>query len=128
MGKRLVLVVDDDQGVVHVLAEILQSYQVKGVTDPRDGMLYCWETAVDLILTDQQMPAMKGTDFLRHLRRQGSTTPAILMTGETSEKLIREARRVGAFAVILKPFRAETVRAVVKKALEASGILDPYVY
>jgi len=128
MGKRLVLVVDDDPGVVRVLVEILRSYQVKGVTDPRDGMLYCRETAVDLILTDQQMPALRGTDFLGHLHRQGSITAGIVMSGDTSEKLIQEARRVGAFAVIRKPFRAATVRAVVKKALETGGILDPYVY
>ena len=56
--------------------------------------------AFDLLIVDQQMPGLSGTDALRRAR---CTTPAIVMTAFPTDELRREARSLGA-PVLAKPF------------------------
>ena len=65
-----ILVVDDDAAVVELVAEILagEGYDVEGVTVPEAALARVEATAFDLVVSDVEMPGMRGTRLLQELR------------------------------------------------------------
>jgi len=59
----------------------------------------------DALLLDLHLPDGSGLDFLRDLRKQGGTArlPVLVLTAEGEDRILREARRLGA-ALVTKPF------------------------
>jgi two-component system phosphate regulon response regulator PhoB len=59
----------------------------------------------DGLLLDLHLPDGSGLDFLRDLRGQGGTArlPVLVLTAEGEDRVLREARRLGA-ALVTKPF------------------------
>ncbi|HEX8794733.1 MAG TPA: response regulator, partial [Polyangiaceae bacterium] len=72
---------------------------------------------VDAVITDLTMPKVDGMDVLRASQRLDPTRPVILMTGFGAIDSALQAFEVGAYQYILKPFRMETLAAVLRKAL-----------
>jgi CheY-like chemotaxis protein len=54
------------------------------------------EGKFDCVISDHQMPKMKGTQFLKTIRERGNETPFILLTGQGSDEVAREALEIGA--------------------------------
>jgi two-component system, chemotaxis family, chemotaxis protein CheY len=67
---------------------------------------------VDLILSDINMPAMDGLEFLRQIREQNlaSGVPVVMITTESSEEHVKQAIQAGARGYIRKPFTPDQVR------------------
>lgn len=67
---------------------------------------------VQIILSDINMPAMDGLEFLRQLRSQGLApgVPVVMITTESSEDHVKDAIAAGAQGYIRKPFTAEQVK------------------
>lgn len=61
--------------------------------------------AADGLLLDLHLPDGSGLDFLRDLRSDGGTArlPVLVLTAEGEDRILREARRLGA-ALVTKPF------------------------
>ena len=61
--------------------------------------------ATDGMLLDLHLPDGSGIDFLRDLRKQSGTArlPVLVLTAEGEDRILREARRLGA-ALVTKPF------------------------
>ena len=59
----------------------------------------------DALLLDLHLPDGSGLDFLRDLRKHGDTArlPVLVLTAEGEDRILREARRLGA-ALVTKPF------------------------
>jgi two-component system chemotaxis response regulator CheY len=74
--------------------------------------------AVQIILSDINMPNVNGLDFLRKLKESPhKDLPVIMVTTEGGEKTVLEAISLGAKAFIRKPFTAEQMEAALQKAL-----------
>jgi two-component system chemotaxis response regulator CheY len=67
---------------------------------------------VDLILSDINMPAMDGLEFVRQIRGQNLApgVPVVMITTESSEEHVKQAIQAGAQGYIRKPFTAEQVK------------------
>jgi two-component system, chemotaxis family, chemotaxis protein CheY len=67
---------------------------------------------VDLILSDINMPAMDGLEFLRQIRAQNlaSGVPVVMITTESSEEHVKQAIQAGARGYIRKPFTPDQVK------------------
>jgi len=78
--------------------------------------------AVDLILTDINMPSMDGLEFLRQIRAQNLApgVPVVMITTESSEEHVKQAIMAGAQGYIRKPFTAEQVKERVLPLLTAA--------
>jgi two-component system, chemotaxis family, chemotaxis protein CheY len=65
--------------------------------------------AVDLILSDINMPVMDGIEFLRQIRAQKLAVgvPVVMITTESSEEHVKKAIEAGARGYIRKPFTAD---------------------
>jgi CheY-like chemotaxis protein len=80
-----ILLVEDDSDTREVLAELLSD--VFNVTTAPDGLtaLTCaQEGAIDVIVTDESLPGLTGTELAKTLREQGSRIPILLVSGYRS--------------------------------------------
>lgn len=122
---RRILVVEDEEDIRELLAELLASSLENVVVESRpDGptaLRAITANPPDLIITDYKMPGMTGLDFLAHVRLQLPNVPAILITAfpdlEVAVRAINEAR-VQSF--LQKPVDPSQVLRVV------GGILSAY--
>jgi len=72
---------------------------------------------VDLILLDLFMPGLRGTEFLKAIRRRGLKTPVLVISARVGEETARELIGSDISGIVLKPFEADRVVAEIRKAL-----------
>jgi CheY-like chemotaxis protein len=72
--------------------------------------------AIDLIISDVRMPGLSGLDVLAAIRRADWAVPVILITAFGERIVHLEAKRLGAVAVLDKPFALDRLRAVAASA------------
>ncbi len=107
-SARHLLVVDDEPHIGLVLRPFLEQlgYSVsfaKTLDEARSALKA--NPTTDGLLLDIHLPDGSGLDFLRDLRSEGRTSrlPVLVLTAEGEERVLREARRLGA-ALVTKPF------------------------
>jgi two-component system NtrC family sensor kinase len=130
MSEALILVADDHQEIRDFLEEVLTKlggFQVKSVGDGLSALSLVQELKPDLVITDQQMPNLKGLELIRRVRQNYPFLPVILITGESSEKLAIEAVRVGATDYLTKPFDPDQLLRVIDNCLENAEKLMGFV-
>ena len=105
-GQQIVLVVDDQPGIRRLLSEVLtdNGYSVATATNGYDGIKKAEELSPGVILIDMKMPGMDGIEALRELKTLGMSNRAIVMTAYGELDLVNEAKNIGAYAYITKPF------------------------
>jgi len=117
-----VLVVDDDAAIRDLLRRILEigNYSVTLTDNGNDAVakVAAEPEAFDLILSDICMPDKNGIDLLKELRSFDNTLVIIMMTGNARMDYALESLRHGAHDFIEKPFVAQHLLAVVRRAVE----------
>jgi two-component system C4-dicarboxylate transport response regulator DctD len=76
-----------------------------------------------IVVSDVRMPGMSGLELMRACRELDRDLPVILVTGHGDISMAVEAIRDGAYDFIEKPFRAEMLVDVVKRALEKRSLV-----
>lgn len=120
--QHCVLVVDDEQNVRELIADILEpeGYKVLLSSNGSEGMLYLESKAIDLILLDLKMPEMNGPEFLRLCREAYHNLPVIVITGYPDSDLMEEAMRYGPITLVAKPVRRGPLMHVVHTLLNGA--------
>src|SRR5208282_1224571 len=113
-----ILIVDDNREIRAILEEYLreEGYDALGAGDGKEALKKHGEAPFDLIITDLNMPGMTGIELIKELVRDGNTTEFIIITGYASLDTAIEAVKAGAFDYIVKPFRIEELKVVIKNA------------
>jgi two-component system response regulator PilR (NtrC family) len=111
-----ILIVDDNKELREILQEYLQAedYVADGAANGREALIRHRENPYDLIVTDLNMPEVTGMELIRSIKREDDDTEFIIVTGYASLDSAVEAVRMGAFDYIVKPFRMEELKVVVK--------------
>ena len=119
-----ILVVDDELGLRHTLTLILQAegHTVRAASDGAAGLERLGEAPADLIICDVRMPGLDGLAFLEKYKEMGGTALVIMMSAYGDDEAALGAIRSGAYDFIPKPFRADQVLLVVRKAIEREGL------
>lgn len=117
-----VLIVDDQSEMASLVADALvdEGYVAFAAYSGNEALGVLESERVDAVITDLTMPMVDGMDVLRASRRLDPTRPVILMTGFGAIDSALQAFEVGAYQYLLKPFRMETLTAVLRKALARS--------
>ena len=114
--SRLVLVVDDDPELRHVLADLLgdEGYDVVTASDGQAALERVRERPPAVILLDYQMPRCDGPQFATAYRQLPEPhAPIVLLTAAASAR--QRAAEIGADAFIGKPFDLRALYAVVER-------------
>ncbi len=128
--KGKILVVDDDQDIVTMLRDRLESLGFDTVSAP-DGAraLELIELeSPNLVLLDLEMPRLSGLDVLKRLAQARQTDPSvhdlpvIVMTAHGTIAKAVEAMKEGAQDFITKPFDVDHLPLVIKKSLEREAL------
>jgi two-component system, NtrC family, response regulator AtoC len=115
-----VLVVDDEQGLRHTLSLILrdEGHDVVTADDGEAALASLAAADVDLVLCDVRMPVLDGLQFLERYRATEGRAIVIMMSAYGDDDAALEAMRKGAYDYIPKPFKADQVILVIRKAME----------
>jgi two-component system chemotaxis response regulator CheY len=122
-----ILVVDDSATTRFVIRKTLtlSGLEIAEFHEARDGA-EAWDLlerhSVDLIFTDLNMPHMGGDELLARLQDDGRRGDArvIVISTEGSETRLAAIQRLGAAAILRKPFTPEQVKTMVEQILEPS--------
>ncbi len=117
MSKLRVLIVDDSSVMRKIVERSLRQAgldlgEVLEASNGAEGLAEVAKGKFDLILSDINMPAMDGLEFLRGLATMESAkgVTVVMITTEGSEARVVEALSVGAKGYIRKPFTPEQVK------------------
>jgi len=115
-----ILVVDDEPGLRHTLSVILggEGHDVSTAVDGAAALAQLATDPAELVLCDLRMPAMDGLTFLERYRATGGSALVIMMSAYLDDDAAIDAMGRGAYDHIPKPFRADQVLLVVRKAME----------
>ena len=115
-----ILIVDDEPALRQTLSLILAAdeHETIAASDGEDALAKAASADVDLVLCDLRMPNLSGLEFLDRYRAAGGSALVIVMSAYGDADTAIAAMQRGAYDYIQKPFRAEEVSLVVRKAVE----------
>src|SRR2546427_4024863 len=116
--NRVLLVVDDDDGVRDALHLILDDeYVVRDATHGRIALSMLRERPVDLVLLDILMPEVDGIEILQEIRASEPHLPVIMMTAVKTVRTAVAAMKLGAADYITKPFADDELLHTIRRVL-----------
>jgi two-component system response regulator AtoC len=120
-----VLVVDDEPALRHTVSCILadEGYDVATAADGEEALASAAALSPTIILCDLRMPRLGGLEMLERYRASGGRGLVIAMTAYGDVETAVGAMQRGAYDYIAKPFHAEEVVLVVRKAVERERLL-----
>ncbi|MCC6624438.1 MAG: sigma-54-dependent Fis family transcriptional regulator, partial [Deltaproteobacteria bacterium] len=118
------LVVDDEANMRTVLQGLLarEGYQVELAADGKAALDALERVGgnVHAVLTDLRMPGLDGMQLLAEIVKRYPGRPVVMLTAHGTVDTAVEAMKVGAFDFVTKPFNADELRAVMRKAVNTA--------
>lgn len=113
------LLVDDEPGIRSALTRLLRpdGYRILSAESGEEGLQLLALNSVQVIISDQRMPGMSGTEFLSTVASLYPATVRILLSGYTDLKVVTEGVNKGAvFKFITKPWDDDSLKQKVRDA------------
>jgi DNA-binding NtrC family response regulator len=116
--RAKILVIDDDPAVVELLVEELAAdHAAQGETSARRGLELVVAGDFDIVITDVEMPELRGTELLAEILERKPGQLVLLITAFGSIELAVQAVRAGACDFVTKPFKIPALLFAVERAL-----------
>jgi DNA-binding NtrC family response regulator len=118
--RNRVLVVDDERLMRWSLTEVLHDHgcDVVEAADARDAQAVLdRDVSPDVVLLDLDLPDSTTLDLLSAIRERMPASRVVLMSGDVTPDIDRDARQRGAYDVLSKPFEMSTLLSVVDRAI-----------
>jgi DNA-binding NtrC family response regulator len=126
MGKKIILVVDDEQRIADTLALILQhkGYETAVAYEGDSALAQCSKIRPDLLLTDVVMPGMNGIELALAVSKKFPECRVLLFSGQaaTAELLDRAQKQGCDFPLLSKPIHPEKLLKEVAQILDSSDL------
>ena len=127
-GKEHVLLIDDEEILVEMGKTMLErlGYRVTVRTNSIEALTTFQNQPreFDLVITDQTMPGMTGTDLARRMLQLRPDLPIILCTGYSNLISEEKSRSIGITGFALKPLAKKDIATLIRKALDKSKTLN----
>ena len=122
--RKTLLIVDDEPHVLSALSRLLrrESFETLTAKSPSEAFELLAKHPVQVILSDQRMPEMSGTEFLSRARQMYPNTIRMVLTGYTELNSITSAVNRGAIAKFLtKPWDDDQLREEIRQAFRTAA-------
>jgi CheY-like chemotaxis protein len=120
-----ILLVDDNPMVLDAVAATLRTTLSYAEVNVCLSARRAWEAIANfhyhLIIVDQCMPEMSGTELIHRIRAIRPTLPILLMSGYPNDGLESNAIEMGASGFLSKPLDGHTLKSTVEHALDTAG-------
>ncbi|MGK7891917.1 MAG: response regulator [Leptolyngbyaceae cyanobacterium] len=129
--KPKILVVDDEPDNLDLLYRTFRrEFKVlKAESGPEALQLLDQQEDIAVIISDQRMPSMSGTEFLSLTATQYPDIIRIILTGYTDVEDLVEAINAGkVFKYVTKPWDEDELRGVVQQAIDTHNVLRTRTY
>ncbi|MBI5921349.1 MAG: EAL domain-containing protein, partial [Betaproteobacteria bacterium] len=116
---RVLLLVDDEANVLSALKRLLRrdDYQILTASSAEEGLELLAKHKVGVLLSDQRMPGMNGTEFLSRVKVMYPKIIRMILSGYTDVNSITESINHGeVYKFLTKPWEDEPLRAAIKEA------------
>lgn len=119
--RQRVMVVDDAISVRKAVSQLMgdAGYEVFTARDGFDALQQLQSTAVDVVLTDLEMPQLNGLDLTRQLRQATATQalPIVMITSRSTDKHRQAAQEAGVSHYLTKPYADADLLGLVRKLM-----------
>ena len=117
--RYTVLAVDDEPANLRMLERLFRrDYRVLTATTGQEALEILKREDVSLIITDQRMPGMTGTELLRQSLKANPQTVRIILTGYTDVDSLTEAiNTTRVYKFVSKPWDPLALQTIVREAL-----------
>ena len=117
--SKTMLIIEDDV-VTRDLLRIVFEYDGFTCMEAENGAMglaMLESQAFDMIVLDHAMPVMTGLEFLDHLQHKSHQckSPIIMITGMLTPNIREKATKLGAYAIVEKPYDIGELRALVSQ-------------
>ncbi len=122
-----VLFVDDEPHVLAALRRTLRNepYQVLCASSAAEALALMAETPVDVVVSDEQMPGMSGSELLAEVRRRYPDTVRMMLSGKaTLEGAIRAINDGEIYRFFTKPCNELDLATTIRHALEQKDLVE----
>jgi DNA-binding NtrC family response regulator len=126
IDKPKILLVDDEERILRSLSMLLRTqYQIFATSDGHEALKILRQENIHVIISDQRMPIMSGTELLRQARDIAPDTIRILLTGYSDADAALDALNDGEiFRYINKPWGPKELRETIAQAANIAGKLE----
>ncbi len=120
MSDISVLIVDDEQQLVRSLLFALREEGIaaRGAHTAAEGLAEIARAMPDLVLLDQRLPDMTGTEVVEKLRREQIQVPVVMISAHGDTRAAVQAVKAGASDYLTKPFELEDLIHAIRSTLE----------
>jgi len=122
--KSTLLVADDDEGVLYLLADCLrrEKYKVVEVDSGTKALEWLTKNSADLLVLDLKLGDLPATSLIEQLRERGRDFPFIVVTGHGDERSAVDVMKQGALDYVMKDTgMLDLLPAIVRRAM---GIIE----
>ncbi len=121
MPKNMLIIEDDvvSRDLLRLVFEF-DEFQCMEAENGAKGLAILESQTFEVIILDNVMPGMTGLEFLDYLQHhpQQSVAPIIMITGRLNSEVREKATKLGAYAVVEKPYDLGELRALVGQLSE----------
>lgn len=120
MIRKKILIVDDEEGMRHMLSIILkkEGYSPEAVASPKVALERLQDETIGFVLSDIRMPEMDGLKFLSEAKKIRPDVCFLMMSAYGNLDTALEAVKMGAYDYINKPFKPDEIVFTIRKAEE----------
>ena len=118
--KATIVIVDDEQSILKELKILLgRMYQVHIFVNPEEAEVFVDNNEVDLVISDEMMPEMRGSVLLAKIHRKHPDICNIVLSGQAEkDDIVRAVNEGHLFSFLYKPAERQQLLNVIEKGLE----------
>ncbi|MEJ2041468.1 MAG: response regulator, partial [Desulfosarcinaceae bacterium] len=122
-----ILCVDDEPNILQALKRLLrrEGYRMLTATSGKEALEILSKEEIHLIISDQRMPEMNGTEFLAQVKHAYPDVLRVILTGYTDVDSITESINKGhIYKFFLKPWNDHTLKLEIRQALDQFDLIQ----
>ncbi|HHS92962.1 MAG TPA: response regulator transcription factor [Campylobacterales bacterium] len=121
---KTILLVEDEEEIREDLALFLEydGYKILEASNGKEAYQCYLDNALDLIITDIEMPRMNGLELVEKIREEDNQLPILIISGYSDKDKLLRAIKLNLVDYIIKPFTQKSIVQTIQKILTKNEI------